>query len=354
MSDPVAELRTALAAATAAWRGSSGETDASSGPRLERPKRADQGDYATNAAMLLAPALGAPPREIAARLGDELAARLGDELGRFEVAGPGFLNLVLSDAWHLDALRAVLDAGASFGAGGAQRPERISLEFVSANPTGPVVAASGRHAAYGDSLGRILEYHGHSISREYYVNDAGSQVRRLGESVRARALGQEPPEDGYQGDYVAVLAQEIDGAGDESVDIAVLTDRVVAAMVAGIKTTMTRYGVDYDTYFSERSLYEGSPNTVERSIAEIEEGGHIYHHDGAIWLRTTSFGDDKDRVLIRSGGEPTYFASDVAYMESKRERGFERQILVLGADHHGYVGRLKAAFQALGGDPSIL
>ncbi len=354
MSDPVAELRTALGAATAALRGSSGETDASANPKLERPKRSDQGDYATNAAMLLAPVLGAPPREIATRLGDELTTRLGSSLSRYEVAGPGFVNLVMSDQWHQAALRSVLDASRQFGSGGARHPERISLEFVSANPTGPVVAASGRHAAYGDSLGRILEHHGHSVFREYYVNDAGSQVRRLGESVRARALGQEPPEDGYQGDYVVELAQEIEGAGDESVDISVLTDRVVAAMVTGIKETMTRYGVNYDCYFSERTLHEGSPSTVDRSIAEIEKGGHIYHHDGATWLRSTSFGDDKDRVLVRSGGEPTYFASDVAYMESKRERGFERQILVLGADHHGYVGRLKAAFEALGGEPGRL
>jgi arginyl-tRNA synthetase len=354
MSDPVAELRTALGAATTALRGSSGETDAGPLPKLERPKRADLGDYATNAAMLLAPVLGAPPREIAERLGEELTAALGSELDRYEIAGPGFLNLVLSDDWHRDALRAVLDAGEAFGSGGAKRPERILLEFVSANPTGPVVAASGRHAAYGDSLGRIFEHYGHTVYREYYVNDAGSQILRLGESVRARALGQEPPEDGYQGDYVADLANEIPGAADLDVDINVLTDRVVAAMLDGIKATMTRYGVRYDNYFSEKSLHEGSPDLVDRSIAEVERGGHTYEHDGAKWLRTTSFGDDKDRVLVRSSGERTYFASDVAYMESKRERGWERQVLVLGADHHGYVARLKAAFQALGGDPQML
>jgi arginyl-tRNA synthetase len=354
MSDPVAELRAALGAATGALRGTSGETDPGPEPKLERPKRADQGDYATNAAMLLAPALKAAPREIAGRLGEQLTSDLGPALERYEVAGPGFLNLVLSDDWHRDALRAVLDADESFGSGGASPAERILLEFVSANPTGPIVAASGRHAAYGDSLGRILEHHGHTVYREYYVNDAGSQVLRLGESVRARALGQEPPEDGYQGDYVATLAGEIDGAGDQSVDIKVLTDRVVAAMLVAIKATMTRYGVEYDNYFSERSLHQGSPDLVARAIGEIERGGHIYEHDGATWLRTTSFGDDKDRVLVRSGGEPTYFASDVAYMESKRERGYERQVLVLGADHHGYVARLKAAFQALGGDPELL
>jgi arginyl-tRNA synthetase len=351
MSDPVSELRAALGAAATALRGSGSETDLSSGMRLERPKRAGQGDYATNAAMLLAPALGAPPREIAAQLGDRLGAILGETLTGYEIAGPGFLNLVLSDGWHRTALRQLLEAGTRFGAGGATQPERVLLEFVSANPTGPIVAASGRHAAYGDSLGRILEFHGHSVAREYYVNDSGSQVLRLGESVRARARGQQPPEDGYQGDYVTEIAAQIPGAADESLDVNELADRAVAAMVEAIKATMTRYGVKFDAYFSERSLHDGSPSTVDRAIEDIRKGGHIYEHDGALWLRTTSFGDDKDRVLVRGGGEPTYFASDIAYMESKRERGFERQILVLGADHHGYVARLKAAFQALGGEP---
>jgi arginyl-tRNA synthetase len=351
MSDPVSELRAVLSAAAVALRGSGSETDLGPGIRLERPKRAGQGDYATNAAMLLAPALGSAPREIAAQLGDRLSTTLGEMLTGFEIAGPGFLNLFLSDGWHRTALRQLLEAGAYFGADGVTQPERMLLEFVSANPTGPVVAASGRHAAYGDSLGRILEFHGHSVEREYYVNDSGSQVLRLGESVRARALGQEPPEDGYQGDYVAEIAEQIPGAADESLDVSELADRAVAAMVEAIKATMTRYGVKFDTYFSERSLHDGSPNTVDRAIDDIRKGGHIYEHDGALWLRTTSFGDDKDRVLVRSGGEPTYFASDIAYMESKRERGFERQILVLGADHHGYVARLKAAFQALGGEP---
>jgi arginyl-tRNA synthetase len=353
MSEPVHELRIALGAAAAALRGG-GETDLGSGTRLERPKRAGQGDYATNAAMLLAPALGVPPREIAVRLGEELKAALGEALSGYEVAGPGFLNLSLSDDWHRGSLRRLLEAGAQFGAGAAAPPERILLEFVSANPTGPIVAASGRHAAYGDSLGRILSFYGHTIEREYYVNDSGSQVLRFGESVRARALGQQPAEDGYQGDYVAEIARQLPAAADESVAVGELADQAVAAMVEAIKTTMSRYGVEFDTYFSERSLHAGSPSTVDRAIADVRKGGHIYEHDGALWLRTTSFGDDKDRVLVRGGGEPTYFASDVAYMESKRERGFERQILVLGADHHGYIARLKAAFQALGGDPALL
>jgi len=354
VNDPISELRRALGAAATALLGSGSEADAKPGMKLERPKRAGQGDYATNAAMLLAPTLGSAPRDIAAQLGDRLAAELGTELERFEIAGPGFLNLMLSDDWHRGALRSVLAGGERFGAGGAEQPERILLEFVSANPTGPIVAASGRHAAYGDSLGRILELHGHHVQREYYVNDSGSQVLRLGESVRARALGQNPAEDGYQGDYVADIAKLIPGADDESLDVRELADLAVAQMVESIRATMTRYGVKFDTYFSERSLHDGSPSTVERAIEDVRKGGHIYEHDGALWLRTTSFGDDKDRVLVRGGGEPTYFASDVAYMESKRERGFERQLLVLGADHHGYIARLKAAFQALGGRPELL
>ncbi|HLH14701.1 MAG TPA: arginine--tRNA ligase, partial [Solirubrobacteraceae bacterium] len=353
MPDPVSELEAALGAAAAALRPDARAAETVE-LRLERPKRAGQGDYATNAAMLLAPSLGSPAREIAAALGAELARALGPSLAKYEVAGPGFLNLTLSDDWHRGALRALLAQGPRFGSGGAKTPQRILLEFVSANPTGPIVAASGRHAAYGDSLARILEHHGHSVSREYYVNDAGAQVRRLAESVRARARGQDPPPDGYQGEYVADLARQIPGAGDESLALSELTERAVAAMLDSIRATMDRYGVSYERYFSERALHDGSPSTVERALARLRDGGHIYEHEGAVWLRTTAYGDDKDRVLVRSDGEPTYFASDVAYMLDKRERGFERQILVVGADHHGYVARLKAAFQALGGDPELL
>ncbi|MGH2835789.1 MAG: arginine--tRNA ligase [Solirubrobacteraceae bacterium] len=354
MVDPISELRTALGAAATALRGSGSETDVGSAARLERPKRAGQGDYATNAAMLLAPVLGSAPRTIAAQLGEQLVSALGPTLDRFEVAGPGFLNLVLSDAWHRDALRAVLDGGERFSAGGAPHPERILLEFVSANPTAVLVAASGRHAAYGDSLGRILEHHGHTVSREYYFNDAGGQVRRLGESVRARALGQDPPEDGYQGAYVTDLAAQIEDAADESVDVDVIAGRAVALLLEQIKATLVRYGVSFDQYFSERTLHEGSPSDVDRAIAQVRDAGHVYEHDGAVWLRTTTFGDDKDRVLTRTGGEPTYFAADVAYMLNKRDRGYQRQLLPVGADHHGYMARLKAAFQALGNDPDLL
>lgn len=352
--DPVSELREAVLAAAAALGGSGAEVRNGGAPNLERPKRAGQGDYATNAAMLLAPRLGAPPREIAEQLGQELTQALGSTLVGYEVAGPGFLNLRLSDGWHQDAVRYVLEAGSAFAAGGAQRPERILLEFVSANPTAELVAASGRHAAYGDSLGRILRHHGHTVSTEYYFNDAGSQIERLGDSVRARARGEEPPEDGYQGEYVAELAAQIEGAADDSVPVPVIAARAVEILLAKIKATLLRYGVHFDNFFSERTLHEGSPSALERAIETVREAGHVYEHEGAVWLRTTTFGDDKDRVLLRSGGAPTYFAADLAYMDNKRERGFERQLLPVGSDHHGYVARLKAAFQALGNDPDLL
>ncbi len=350
MSTPLEELRAAVQAAASAVRGADREPLAQ--PGLERPRREGQGDYSTNAAMLLAPVLGALPREIAERVAAELRTLLGDELERTEVAGPGFLNLFLSDAWHRRALSTVLDAGASFGAGGADPAERILVEFVSANPTGPLVAASGRHAAYGDALARILEHHGHSVWREYYFNDAGTQIRLLGESVRARARGEAVPEGGYQGDYVGELAAEIPGAADLPVDV--LADRSVELMLERIKATLDRYGVRFDRFFSEQTLHEGSPSELERALARIESAGHTYTSEGALWLRTTTFGDDKDRVLERSGGDPTYFAADVAYLLEKQERGFERQLLPVGADHHGYVARMKAAFAALGGDPEMV
>ena len=281
-----------------------------------------------------------------------MSAALGDQLERAEVAGPGFVNLWLSDAWHRRALRSVLGAGERFGAGGADPAERISIEFVSANPTGPLVAASGRHAAYGDALARILEHHGHSVEREYYFNDAGNQIRLLGASVQARARGEEVPEGGYQGSYVADLAAEIPGAAEASVEE--LSRSAVDLLLAQIKATLDRYGVVFDVYFSERTLHEGWPSPLQHALTVLEEVGHVYHADGALWLRTTSFGDDKDRVVIRSNGEPTYLAADIAYMENKRERGFDRQMVPVGSDHSAYVRAMKAAMAALGGDPDTV
>jgi arginyl-tRNA synthetase len=347
---PLGELRAAVRAAACAVRNGRGEPSVE--PKLERPKRRGQGDYATNAALLLAPVLGAPPPEIASSLGVELARGLGDQLARFEVAGPGFLNLYLSDGWHRRALALVLRAGERFGAGQVAHPERILIEFVSANPTGPLVAASGRHAAYGDALARMLRHVGHQVSREYLVNDAGGQVRALGESVRARARGEGVPPGGYQGDYVAALAERIPDA--DSAPVEELAERAVELLLDQIKATLERYGVHYDTFFSERTLHEGTPSAVDAVLASLQESGELYRSEGALWLRTTSFGDDKDRVVERSNGERTYLAGDLAYLLNKRERGFERLLYALGADHHAYAGELKAAIAALGGDPDTL
>ena len=346
---PVADLRAAVEAAVSALANGGAPR---SRPTLDRPKQAGHGDYATNAALVLAPVLREKPRDVAERLGGALSERLGPALDRVEVAGPGFLNLFLADAWYAAALDWVLAAGERFGAGAPERPERINIEFVSANPTGPLTAASGRHAAYGDALARLLELAGHSVDREYYFNDVGSQVRRLGESIRARARGEELPEDGYQGDYVYELARAIPDAAEADVDE--LTRRGVELVMAGIRTTLAAYRVTYDIFFLQRSLVEGSPSPVERAYQRLSELGHLYRADGALWLRTTTFGDDKDRVLERSTGEPTYFASDVAYHEEKLERGYDRLINALGADHHGYVARMKAAMAALGADPDRL
>jgi len=347
---PLSELAAAVDGAAAAVRGDADAPQAA--PTLDRPRHKGQGDYSTNAAMLLAPVLSAPPRTIAERIATELSAALGDQLERAEVAGPGFVNLWLSDAWHRHALRSVLGAGERFGAGGADPAQRISIEFVSANPTGPLVAASGRHAAYGDALARILEHHGHSVEREYYFNDAGNQIRLLGASVQARARGEEVPKDGYQGSYVADLAAQIPGSAEASVDD--VARSAVALLLDQIKATLDRYGVGFDVYFSERTLHEGSPSQLQRALARLEEVGHVYHSEGAMWLRTTSFSDDKDRVVVRSNGEPTYLAADIAYMENKRERGFERQLVPVGSDHSAYVRAMKAAMEALGGDPDTV
>src|SRR5205085_6753383 len=195
-------------------------------------------------------------------------------------------------------------------------------------------AASGRHAAYGDALARILEHHGHAVRREYYFNDAGGQIRLLGESVRARARGEEVPEGGYQGDYVVDLAADMPDAADADVDD--LAARAVEILLDQIKLTLERYGVRFDRFFSERTLHEGSPSALQRAISAVMDAGHVYRSEGAVWLRTTTFGDDKDRVVVRSSGEPTYLAADIAYLQDKRERGFDRQLIPVGSDHHAY------------------
>src|ERR1035441_9376446 len=289
---------------------------------LERPKRAAFGDYSTNAALLLAPTLGAPPREIAERLGSALQARLASSLERFEVAGPGFVNLFRADSWLTGALAEMLEAGEGYGGGQAPAPERVLVEFVSANPTGPMHVGHARNAAYGDALARMLDLYGHDVQREFYVNDAGSQVRKFGEAVQTLARGEQLPEDGYKGDYVAELAARLPDAA--TMDAAALGQAAVKLMVEGIEVSLAGFRVEgFDRWFFESALHQGDPSPVAHSLAILAEQGHTYEHD-------------------------------IAYHQDKRERGFQRQIDVWGADHHGYVLRMKAAYEALGGDPGEL
>jgi arginyl-tRNA synthetase len=342
-SDPIAELRAAIAAAVADLR------EGIRPANLERPPRAELGDYSTNAAMLAAPVVGRPPREVAEELAGGVAERLGDSVERVEVAGPGFLNLHMSEAWMRAAAKHVLDAGAEFGSGVVAEPRAINVEFVSANPTGPLTVASGRHAAYGDSLARVLGFAGHRVSREYYLNDAGTQIRLLGESISARMHGGEIPEGGYQGDYVADVAERIESEGGGELDADALARRGVELMTESIRETLTRIRIEFDRWSSELELRESGE--LDAAIAALRERGLVYESEGATWLRTTEFGDDKDRVLIRSDGAPTYFAPDIAYHRDKMRRGAEVMIDVWGADHHGYIDRMKAAIQALGAGP---
>jgi arginyl-tRNA synthetase len=345
---PIEDLRAAVEAAAADLR--NGGRAPSSTPTLERPKKAGFGDFSTNAAMLLAPALKAPPREIAERLGAALQERLGSHVERIEVAGPGFLNIFLADDWYTAAVAHVLAAGDGFGAGATAEPEKVLIEFVSANPTGPVHVGHGRNAAYGDALARMLAFIGHEVAREYYINDYGSQVVRFGESLQARARGEEVGEGGYKGAYIAEIAAQIPDAATAPVED--VARRGVELMIDRIRETLERFHVVMDIWFSERSLHEGG--LVERAFSQLDDMGTAYRSEGALWLRTSGFGDDKDRVLERSSGEHTYFASDIGYHQEKRARGYDRLIDVWGADHHGYVQRMKAAYGALGGDPDKL
>ena len=291
---------------------------------LERPGDAEHGDYATNVALKLAGLQKRPPREIA----DEIAERVVAEgvAERAEAAGPGFVNLWLSDAWLADGARQVVEVGDAFGSDSATEPQRIQVEMVSANPTGPVTVATARNGAYGDSVARLLTFSGHDVEREYYYNDAGAQMERFHASVEAVRRGEEPPEDGYQGEYVAELAA--------------LPGDPVPAMLERIEATLERFRVHFDTWELQ--------SVVETEIPEAIALLDTFEEDGAVWARTSAHGDDKDRVLVRSDGEPTYFAADAAYIRRKHARGFERLIYVLGADHHGYVARLQALAEMLG------
>jgi arginyl-tRNA synthetase len=348
-TDSIAALKDAVEAAARALRDGEPTEPA---PTLDRPPKPDLGDYSSNAAMLLAGPLGDNPRGVAERLRGELEASLGGSVGsldRVEVAGPGFVNLFLADAWYRRALADLVAAGEDLGPGPTETPERILVEFVSANPTGPLHVGGGRGAAYGDAVVRLLGAIGHDVQREYYINDAGSQVTNFAASIAARMRGEELPENGYQGEYVVELARQIAAEGIDPGDAEAVGGRGIELMIEAVRATLTRFGVEMDNWFSERSLYERGE--VESALAKLDAGGHTYRTDGALWLRTTAFGDDKDRVLIRSDGEPTYLMPDIAYHWDKLERGFGRLIDVLGADHHGYVARLRASIEALDADP---
>ena len=312
--------------------------------QLDRPADATHGDYASAVALTLAKPLASAPRAIAERILEGLDSPWIDSA---EIAGPGFINLRLRASWFGHVVTRVLDEGTAYGGGAAALHQRVQVEFVSANPTGPMTVATARNAAYGDALARLFSFAGHTVEREYYFNDAGRQVELFGASLKARALGEEPPEDGYQGEYVAEVAAALGLADDAPVEVWARAG--VDAMIVRIRATLDRFRVSFDSWFLERSLHEDG--TVARAIDQVRAAGHVYERDGAVWLSSEALGDDKDRVLVRSNGEPTYFAGDIAYIVAKMERGFDVAVYVLGADHHGYIGRLKAAARALGYDP---
>ena len=321
---------------------------------LERPRNRDHGDWATNAAMRFAKKAGANPRELAEEVATELASV--DGIASAEVAGPGFINLTIAAGAAGELARTIVEAGDAYGAGETLKDVKINLEFVSANPTGPIHMGGTRWAAVGDSLGRVLERQGADVTREYYFNDHGGQIDRFARSLVAAFRGDPTPEDGYGGAYIAEIARKVDDSYDGDLldlDDASLQEefraRGVALMFEEIKQDLHEFGVDFDVYFHEHQVQ--SDGSVERAIETLRERGHIFEEDGATWLRTTTFGDDKDRVVLRSNGAPAYFSGDLGYYQNKRERGFEQNIIMLGADHHGYVGRMMAMCAAFGDKP---
>ncbi|MCA0178162.1 MAG: arginine--tRNA ligase [Actinobacteria bacterium] len=321
--------------------------------RVERPRQAGHGDWSSNVAMQLAKKAGMPPREVAAKLAAKLQAV--DGIAAVEVAGPGFLNLTLDAASAGELARTIVGAGTAYGRGRSEAGRVVNLEYISANPTGPLHIGHTRWAALGDAMVRLLRAAGAQVAAEYYINDAGGQVVKLGGSVLAKLRGEPAPEGGYDGEYVEALAEAVRVAHPDILDLP--TDEALNAawdvaypiQLAQIQATLERFHVDFDVWFSERALHDAG--AVEQAVARLREQGHVFDNEGAIWLRTTAFGDDKDRVLIRANGVPTYFAADAAYYLSKKDRGFDQKIYLLGADHHGYINRLKAIAACAGDDP---
>jgi arginyl-tRNA synthetase len=351
----LAELLKTTAAAVLADHG----LDASALPgtvTVERPRNPEHGDYATNLALQLGKKVGANPRELAGWLAESLADQ--DGIASAEIAGPGFVNLRIEASAQGVIVNNILAAGPNYGDSETLKGQNINLEFVSANPTGPIHIGGTRWAAVGDALGRLLSTQGAHVVREYYFNDHGTQIDRFANSLIAAAKGEPTPDDGYAGDYIKeiaaqVLAKDPDALslpGDEMRE----TFRAIGVdlMFTHIKQSLHDFGTDFDVYTHEDSMH--SSGRVEQAIAKLRETGSIYEKDGAVWLRTTDFGDDKDRVVIKSDGQPAYVAADIAYYLDKRQRGFDLCIYMLGADHHGYIARLKAVAAAVGEDPATV
>ena len=322
---------------------------------VERPKNRDHGDWATNVAMQFAPKFGLVPRDLANLLVSELTKVSGIE--KVDVAGPGFINITLSAAAAGELAKQIVLAGDSYGTGSALTGIKMNLEFVSANPTGPIHIGGTRWAAVGDSLARIFEAQGASVTREYYFNDHGAQIDRFARSLLAAAKGEPAPEDGYAGEYINQIAKSVLATHPDAAKLpeaeATETFRAhgVELMFGEIRKSLEDFGVHFDVFFHENSLYE--TGAVQKAIERLRTLGHIYDQDGAVWLRSTTFGDDRDRVVIKSDGEAAYIAGDLAYYLDKRERGFDRAIYMLGADHHGYVQRMMALCAAFGDEPGV-
>lgn len=326
---------------------------------LERPKNRDHGDWASNAALKLAKAIGVNPREFAAEIAAGLAQVEG--IASVEVAGPGFINIRLDAATAGSLAKTIVEAGAAFGTNESQRGNTINLEFVSANPTGPMHIGHTRWAALGDAMGRVLAASGATIVREFYINDAGVQMDRFARSVLAAAKGEPTPEDGYPGSYIDDLARRVLAAEPgllelpEDEQLVAAREKAYAFQLADLQSSLVKFNVHFDVWFSERTLHakpaDGGLSLVDEAVERLRAQGHVFDADGAVWVRTTDFGDDKDRVIRKSDGEYTYFAADAAYYLNKGDRGFAHKIYLLGADHHGYVHRLKALAGAAGDDP---
>jgi arginyl-tRNA synthetase len=317
---------------------------------LERPARREHGDWSSNVALAAAKRAGWNPRELAGKLAEILNADPPAHVTAVEIAGPGFVNFRLADSWLHDVALEVLDHGVKgYARSSVGTGTRVQVEFVSANPTGPLHAGHGRGAAYGDSLGRILERCGYEVSRESYLNDRGVQMQKFIDSLEARRRGDEPPADGYHGQYVIDWAADLP---ENIVDRDELWEWGEARAVEDHREVLARMNVHFDHWFSERSMVESG--AIDVTLADLREHGVVYESDGAVWLRSTDYGDDKDRVLVKSDGEFTYLLPDIAYHRDKYARGFDLLIDVWGADHHGYVPRMKAAMQALGHDPAEL